>query len=102
MTPLEKALDRLANGHYLKSMEELPSDDCRFSIVTVTFVDDEKFTFPSCVLPEYIINNIQFYHKLRKIYQYEAIGKLNDFLQDRFADYPEEPFVKSVEAPNEH
>lgn len=102
MTPLQKALDRLKNGHYLKRVESYPGDDFRFDVLTITFVDDEQFTFPPCSLPEYLTNDVEYYHKLRNIYQREVITKLNDFLQDRFADYPEEPFVKSVEAPNEY
>lgn len=102
MTPLQKALDRLKNGHYLKRVESHPGDDFRFDVLTITFVDDEWFTFPPCVIPEHLRTEIEYYPKLRKIYQYHCGTMLNDFLQDRFADYPEEPFVKSVEAPNEY
>lgn len=106
MTPLEKALDRLANGHYLKSIvvenapDKQPTYRYRPDIITVTFVDDETFTFPECMIPDGLIQDVRIYHKLRNIYQREVITKLNDFLQDRFADYPVEPFIKYVEAPN--
>ena len=101
MTPLQKALDRLAHGHYLLSITKQQCDDARFYALRVKFVEGEEFQFPPCVVPEPLLTEIEYYHKLRKIYQYHCCTMLNDFLQDRFGDYPEEPFVKSVEAPND-
>lgn len=99
MITLEKALDRLAHGHYLLSITKQQCDDSRYCALLVKFVDGEEFRFPPCVVPEYLITEIEYYHKLRKIYQYHCGTMLNDFLQDRFADYPEEPFIKSVKLP---